>query len=380
MDSLSGFLYEGGTLWSTFDGGNSWQSQPTPLDTGAVFARDMSGVYIGGFNRIAHSTDLGQTWTYSSPIDSVFPYRVNQIQFLSDSIGFASTELAFGAISRIYRTTDGGATWQGSGRDFYSFLEFGSMRYADEFFHFVDANRGFMMDQGSNGDWVLIATVDGGFNWTQVMSTQVPIPEINFPSDSIGHWGLVASTADGGQNWSPTNLSNYPYSVGWLNLDRALVQTECLNPQPFQFLANWSQTFDGGQSLLPLTVTGYRSCYGKIQFIQEGLAYGGGVEPFIGHAVLARLEGGLTGRLEQTSEAPKLQVHPNPASEVLRFVMDGRGEMKAVLVDAMGQVVRVGRFKEGEGEFRVGELPGGVYFLRIHVESGIRSRSIVIQP
>lgn len=107
------------------------------------------------------------------------------------SIGKADT-------SRIYRTTDGGATWR---------LQF-TNKDADGFydcFDFWDADHGIAVGDAINGELQIIATSDGGVHWAKIPPAKFPpaLPK----EGSFASSGTCIVTGPKGRAWVATTTS-----------------------------------------------------------------------------------------------------------------------------------------------------------------------------
>jgi photosystem II stability/assembly factor-like uncharacterized protein len=104
-----------------------------------------------------------------------------------------------GERSRIYKTSDGGATWQ------LQFKNVDSSAFYD-CFAFWSASRGLAFSDAVNGHFVVRVTEDGGAHWT-------PVPATALPPAQRGEGGFAASGAcvaawDGGTAWIGTGAAD----------------------------------------------------------------------------------------------------------------------------------------------------------------------------
>ncbi len=131
------YARSGDRVFKTVDGGATWsalsqtfqiKATTPPLPASAMLLTS-STLYVGGFSRVFQSTDGGQTWTTSAelsgtvlcsvtnginPLAGVGPRPVVARQVLSLAQD-ASGTLYAGTMSGIFKSTDGGQTWQAVG-------------------------------------------------------------------------------------------------------------------------------------------------------------------------------------------------------------------------------------------------------------------------
>ena len=119
----------------------------------------------GSANTLLRSEDGGATWKkLNSPTTDRLDFR--DIDAVSDTTAYVLS-IGNGALSRIYKTTDSGATWV--------------LRYAnadpDAFFDamaFWDEAHGIAVSDSVKGAFVIIRTDDGGQHWTRVDADKLP--------------------------------------------------------------------------------------------------------------------------------------------------------------------------------------------------------------
>ena len=183
-------------LSATLLAGQSAQADPRPgpawvetvVDAGQSFrgldAVNRKTVWIsggsiteGGPGSVWRTTDGGASWQDVSPPDS------EGLLFRDVEARSASTALVLsigpGEASRIYRTTDGGETWSETFRNteeeaFYNCMDF-----------FPDGRHGLAMSDPVDGKFRILATSDGGRSWRVVPDDGMP--------DSTGEFGFSAS-------------------------------------------------------------------------------------------------------------------------------------------------------------------------------------------
>jgi photosystem II stability/assembly factor-like uncharacterized protein len=102
-------------VYSSHDGGKSWQLTPTLIPQGG--AMDFVSVedgFVWNGTQFYVTKDGAQTWTITSP-DVSFGASFGGMDFISPSIGYVLTSDASG-VRGLYKTTDAGATWNVLGK------------------------------------------------------------------------------------------------------------------------------------------------------------------------------------------------------------------------------------------------------------------------
>ncbi len=140
------------------------------------------------------TTDGGNTWIPGT-IDEAQGMMLTNISAIDGMTAYA------GAVSRdepgtggLFKTTDGGASWEGLNEENYLFPE--------SFFnvvHFFDANNGVTQGDPVNGAYELFRTSDAGATWTAVTS----------PASIAGEYGYNGGNPYAGNSfWFVTNKGN----------------------------------------------------------------------------------------------------------------------------------------------------------------------------
>jgi photosystem II stability/assembly factor-like uncharacterized protein len=203
--------------WQSSDGGETWQPlnhgleattvtlvAADPHASGTVYAAAEAGIELAHTSLgLLKSTDGGASWGApgSGPTTSGQLDPVRQIVFDPEVAG---TFYAVG--SALYKTSDGGATWQTRMRGLAGKLDFarelaldprdptalyllGSTRYCPP-----DANN---CDTASISIYGLARSLDGGAHWTVLDSGPVreTIPPVSL--DSVPVWGTIVAAPDG---------------------------------------------------------------------------------------------------------------------------------------------------------------------------------------
>lgn len=173
VDQMHGWIVgRSGIILATVDGGKTWKVQTSGI-TEPLFSVDFidaqRGWAAGNFGVILSTADGGQTWT-SQILEQMSSAGIHSIFFQDENRGWLVGEYPIwesqleegveaSSIANMFRTTDGGKTWQGV---------YTGVPYTLYDVVFVDENTGWAV--GSKG--ILLKTVDGGASWTRI-STDV---------------------------------------------------------------------------------------------------------------------------------------------------------------------------------------------------------------
>lgn len=285
------------------------------------FASDTEGWMVGELGRIFRTADGGTTWNRQD--------AGTKRPFLAMSCVDAKTAWIAGKEGIVYKTADGGNTWK--------LQKTGSPRHIFAL-QFADTQRG----HGAGDYGSMVHTEDGGETWTvQSVPPEVKLPEIALdtgvePGDVnlygmsygdrdhvwiVGEFGIVMASADGGLTWTqqPAPIESTLFGVyfadakrGWaVGIDSMILQTD-----------------DGGVTWTPTPapVPG-RSLYDVVVRGQQGWIVGES------GTVLKSTDGGRTWQLEQLP----IQLAANWIRDIW-MQPDGAG----LAVGAEGLILRVG--------------------------------------
>ena len=133
-------------------------------------AGDGSGDFYQEWGR---STDGGETWTVGNIDLGSADLAIGDIMAVSATTAYIAVFAnAAGVQGGIWRTVDGGASWQKQPSASYNT---GTDSFAN-IVHFWDANVGLTMGDPAGGYFEIYTTVDGGSNWSRIPSASIPAP------------------------------------------------------------------------------------------------------------------------------------------------------------------------------------------------------------
>lgn len=199
-----------GLILKTNDGGDSW----VRVDSGKVsslrdifFIDILKGWAVGDYGYIYKSTDGGISWqlvTQAVFLDGIFEAPLRQVYFATEDSGWVAGGL--GGTQVIGRTTDAGNTWQ------FDLELAGSTLHG---LWFIDSERGWAV-----GGWGMIFyTSDGGNNWTLQQQVVVNYDKPGLESVCminenegwiVGRKGMILKTTKGGLTSVENSLEGVP--------------------------------------------------------------------------------------------------------------------------------------------------------------------------
>jgi len=254
----------------------------SPVNSRVVWASGRGGTFVV-------TTDGGQTWR-AGVVSGAEALQFRDVQGVSDKIAYLLS-IGVGTDSRIYKTTDGGATWalQFQNQDPAAFYDC---------FAFWTPNRGIAQSDSVNGRFPVIRTTDGS-TWQDIGNNLPPALDGEFSFASSGTcvaaqgknngWivtggaspSRVLATQDGGDTWNAygSPLRGSPsagiFSVAFRDAWHGIIGGGDLDPAAPPF-AQTATSSDGGKTW---TITPQQPNIGTV----FGLDYAGAVGMGRGH-------------------------------------------------------------------------------------------------
>ena len=164
--------------WAEKSTGFLTTSTSTPqisyADANTVWAYAAAGDGSGDFyQEWARSVDGGETWTVGNIDLGSADLAIGDIMAVSATTAYIAVFAnAAGVQGGIWRTVDGGLSWQKQPSASYNT---GTDSFAN-IVHFWDANVGLTMGDPAGGYYEIYTTTDGGSNWTRIPSASIPAP------------------------------------------------------------------------------------------------------------------------------------------------------------------------------------------------------------
>lgn len=155
IDPLQGYVSGSTELYKTFDGGNSWINLPVTFEIASIHFTDMNTGFACGTENNAgvvnKTTDGGLTWNNMLSVSNPFMFvsSMQKVEVINSNVVYSSLQYS----NNIYRTSDGGNTW-----DTITIAQIFSIQDYD----FIDENEGQVLS--TMGE--IYRTIDGGLTWT----------------------------------------------------------------------------------------------------------------------------------------------------------------------------------------------------------------------
>jgi len=224
-DSIGFLVGDGGAVMKTTDAGNNWFSQfaQPQLFYSIDFTDSLNGIIVGDEASIRITSNGGSTWTsITAPYlfgDSLFYYELRTVQFINDSVAYAAGGPYYGATGILLKTINKGNSWSivFQSYDFPVFLQI----------EFLNDSLGFASGSCHNNNPFcyrskILRTDNGGLNWTEIYFDWADeLRSIDVVGNSIYSVGYplgnnpVVYSSDFGLNWNYQSTPNitYPYQV-----------------------------------------------------------------------------------------------------------------------------------------------------------------------
>jgi photosystem II stability/assembly factor-like uncharacterized protein len=267
-----------------------WEAQASGV---TMRLRGISGVsarvaWASGANgTVLRTADGGKSWTKLTPPAGAEKLDFRDIDAVSESVAYILS-IGSGETSRIYKTRDGGATWdlQFANKDPKVFLD--AMAFSD-------ANRGVAFSDSVDGQFVILVTADGGASWSRVPADRLP-PALegegafaasgtNVAVSGASVWigttrSRVLRSTDGGRSWTVaqtpivTGEATGIFSIAFKDAKNGVVVGGDYTKES-QAGDNAAFTTDGGATwTLAKGITGFRSVAAWLPGTRSVLAIG----------------------------------------------------------------------------------------------------------
>ena len=374
-------------LYHTEDSGVTWTVQieeDSMRFSDIWFVDNMNGWakvfdYYGGYPTVywlVRTANGGNTWQeVSKPPDSAF----YAITFIDSLTGFSGGENA------VYRTIDGGESWQAQA--IYSEVHFGLMDI-----YFIDEQHGWAVG-GSSDEFdmgIILNTINGGETW-QVNDHPSGLTGLGvYFTDTLHGYavgsnppifsGVIKVTNDGGENWDTHYLD-----CSWLNDVVFTNDSTGWVVGDYGFLwytEDWGSTWESVE-------TGTNAHLNRIIFVENG-----SVGYIFGEDNTLLKYDGTTGLKPDDNVSPSMfilyQNYPNPfnAGTVITYELKKTTFINLTVYDLMGkEVVNLVNKEQTAGNYKVNwngknnlgeEVSSGIYFCQLNTGFSSRAQKMIL--
>ncbi|MFN2197514.1 MAG: hypothetical protein ACK2UW_15460 [Anaerolineales bacterium] len=251
---------ESSTLYHTTDTGTTWASYPLPfgsayldfLDDQHGAALSVAGVGLGSsLVRIYRTENGGESWALvfennpDLPADTpgVLPMAgiKTGISFQDENIGYVTGSVPADEFVYLYRTEDGGSTWNPVNLDLPAELTGSMLNFLPPVFFNPTQGKLAVSYQNPGGQGMLVFTTNnGGQSWmaTTPIPISGPVDFVNMQFGVVSDGNVFYATQDGGQIWKQ-------YAAG-IRLGESLAQLDFVVPGSGYIL---SITADGARQI-----------------------------------------------------------------------------------------------------------------------------------
>lgn len=207
----------------------------SPVNDDVVWVSGQRGTWL-------RTTDGGRTWQ-SGQVEGAADLQFRDVHAVDASTAYLLS-IGEGAQSRIYKTTNAGATWT---------LQFTNddPRAFYDCFDFWDARRGLVIGDSVDGQMSMLTTSDGGGTWTKVPAEALPAAPAG--EGSFAASGTCLQTRPAGRAWAVAStperarvLRTADYGRTWTSVDLPLTTHQGVGPQSVFFADDRQGTVLGG--------------------------------------------------------------------------------------------------------------------------------------
>ncbi len=361
VNSLTGY----GLKERTTDGGITWQ----PMATAGVAAIDFTSPVDGhatvntvtGPPTYFRTTDGGITW---NDMSGVFPGVFGAV--LTD---FPSADTGYAVSAQVFKTVDGGNSW--------TTINFSGV-FSAHSCRFVDGQTGFLGGNRPPNNPYIFKTNDGGLTWdsvpvpfssvTNFLTIVYPVSAMDlYAINAVDSTGEILYSDDGGNTWNVqfqgSNMSFHDLEFASPDTGYVVGRNYGSSGDPGLVL----RTTDGG-STWNLQGTGYGQSLFRCSFINGLEGWASGVNGDIIHTS----NGGTTGIEPGQDEEKAFQLTYDRAAGMLvvsisALLAEGTkaSGMEILLFDASARLLARHLLQGLHSSMNVSGLPSGVYLVQV---------------
>jgi photosystem II stability/assembly factor-like uncharacterized protein len=284
----------------------TWAAQNSRVTAGifSIKAVDKNTVWAGADLGIyLRTTDGGLNWT-SGTVPGAGTMCFFSIAAIDQNKAYFMGQNYSGGDGRIYKTSDGGANWTLQYHNTSPGVFFNSIAFWDQ-------DHGIAVSDPFNGSFLIVTTTDGGNNWNQVPSANIPAP---LPNEFAG------ITSTGGTSLAVEGTNNAWFGTGY----------GTATGSPLRVLRSTDQGLHWTAVNTPLSTTGQNYGITTIAFKDSLNGFAGSAHiPFSGteNSLVKTTDGGQSWTVVSSflPIAPATLVFVPQTNNSVLFVTSGQG-------------------------------------------------------
>jgi photosystem II stability/assembly factor-like uncharacterized protein len=382
----------GSSLYATKNGGESWN--PLVLNTTRwvidVSIVDSNHIWICTANpcEIIATTDGGITWSTQYEADDTVSSFFNYIEMFDEYNGIAMGDAPFPPLGKpvcFLKTTDGGNNWLTINNPF---INAASITWQN--IDFINPELGFYSPSydGSSGHSIY-KTVDGGSSWQVLPDVNGYILNLKFNSGNFGFVfmhtsfpsssGYILRTSNCGEVWDTVFTTSAAIDAG---RDFEFVKDD---PSKVWFCTNNNLYFSGDSG----KTWSLDSLSSKFAHSSDLVVVDGKVCWFLCESVYRNLNADVVNSVDKNptlSNDFKLnQNYPNPFNPVttISYSIPISARVELIIYDILGNEIKtlVSEYKETgsyEVKFEASDLSSGVYFYKLKVGNFNQTKKLIL--
>ena len=326
LDAQTGYMLDANAIFKTTDGGLTWVGeQPNQTNMcfkNALFFHDVSNGFVGGalcFQGATIGNKVNGNWDTINVVGGWDASEgINAFDFWNAQLG-----LAVGPRQTLYRTTNGGQTWD-SIPNILDSIPLSDVVFVNSFWAYATYEQA-----GLEG---AIVSTDGGLTWQR-------------------DWDLATFAYPGLSSTYRTGAGQ-AYLGGWVSWGNGGII--------FRHWPNW-WIYD----LVPQRINGLGG-------YADSIVFAVGDSGYVGVNVLPQNIG-----LPENHQSA-FSIYPNPATDAVNIKLQSEDNIgqSFLILDVTGSVVINGVLNSVITRFNVGELPSGVYVVQVGHSSAILNRLV----
>lgn len=365
-----GWVSTTGAVLKTTNGGNSWTSNSTGINSttdlkSIFFVSENIGWAVGTGGVILNTSDGGQSWASQS---SGTTKELSSVYFVNDTVGWivvtAGTNPQTDPAS-ILKTRNGGATWTVS----YTYPSTYNSPLNTLFF--IDENLGWAVGGGS-----VTRLTDSGNTITRFdFGINTNFRDVYFTDAAhgwvVGDNGKIFVSSDSGTTWTSqtSGVTSNLWGVHFTSLtDGWAVGAGVTGTGP-----TIRKTTNGGLNWTAFSI-GSTSSIGMLDvlFLPSGKGWMVGVQGLI-------FTYNSNPSALELSASNKISIYPNPTMNFLNLEMEEIGNYQIIVFDALGKNVFNLNTNERHVQINTASWMSGHYHLNIVNEKGQMSSKTVVK-